>query len=93
MAKIITDRRVYLDADGALVEHGDPTAAVLWSSAGREVDAEAADQVGYEPSTQTTTTDDAPEPDDPGSCPVNGCDYVGTARGLAIHTGAAHKGS
>lgn len=39
--------------------------------------------------TKTTKTDDKGGSDDV-ECPVDGCDYSGTERGLKIHTGQQH---
>lgn len=42
------DRRLFLAADGkTLVEDGDPSAAFLWSSAGKQVSDAEAERVGY----------------------------------------------
>lgn len=62
MSRIIVDRRLYLDADGELVEHGDPTAVRLWAGEGREVSSDDAAAVGYQPADETP--EDVAEPDD-----------------------------
>lgn len=41
------DRKLWLDAEGNLVEDGDPDAAILWHTPGDEITDEEADAVGY----------------------------------------------
>lgn len=49
MPKIVVDRRLWLDADGRVVEDGDPAAAFLWAVEGRQKLQAEADRVGYKP--------------------------------------------
>jgi hypothetical protein len=45
---VAVDRRLWLDAEGKLVEDGDPAAAVLFSAGpGDEVDPDVAKRAGY----------------------------------------------
>lgn len=47
MAKYVTDRRLYLDASRSrVVEEGDPAAAFLLASAGKELDAATVERYG-----------------------------------------------
>lgn len=59
MPRIISDRRLWLNTDGDLVEDGDPSAAFLWAGEGAEVDAGEAERLGYQPA-----DDVEPEPED-----------------------------
>jgi len=52
---VTVDRRLWLDADGNLVEDGDPAAAFLWAGKGREVRKADADEAGYKPKTKKRT--------------------------------------
>lgn len=62
-SKITVDRRLWLTADGKLVEDGDPKAAFLWAGEGREVRADEAERLGYRPS-RTKAQPPAEEPAD-----------------------------
>ena len=85
------DRRLYLTDDGELVEHGDPAAAYLWAHEGKQVPSHEAEQVGYVPADTADDDKTPPEPSDGKvACPEEGCDYVGSERGLKIHTGQKH---
>ena len=90
MSKITVDRRLWLTADkDALVEDGDPQAAFLWAVEGREMPKNEADRLGYKPARKshqkdTEKPDEAPA-EEQVECPVDGCDYVGTERGLKVH--------
>lgn len=102
MSKVTVDRRLWLAADReTLVEDGDPRATFLWAAAaGREVPADEAERVGYAPASGESAQDETdhpepepdvePLPDGHVACPIDGCDYSGTRRGLKIHTGQVH---
>lgn len=49
MAKdsVTADRRLYLAADGSLVEAGDPEAATLYATEGQEIPKDEAERLGY----------------------------------------------
>lgn len=49
---VTVDRRLFLSAEGELVEEGDPRAAFLWAGEGTEVDDDEAKRVGYKPATK-----------------------------------------
>lgn len=49
MADVTADRRLYLDADGALVEEGDPGATSLWCNEGDVITDADAEAFGYKP--------------------------------------------
>lgn len=86
---VTVDRRLWLTRDEELVEDGDESAFRLWATKGQRVSDEEAERVGYK-------AKGAPEnkmagaPDDKVACPVEGCDYEGTERGLKIHTARSH---
>lgn len=94
--KITADRRLWLTADGdELVEDGDSRAATLWAIEGREVLADEADRLGYEPRPRDERSDhQADEEDEPTSedededadnvCPICGFEAKNAA-GLAAH--------
>lgn len=44
---VTVDRRLWLDAEGNLVEDGDPKAAFLWGTKGTEVTDDEAERRGY----------------------------------------------
>lgn len=46
---VTVDRRLFLTADGELVEDGDPRGTFLWAGEGTDVDEDEAKRVGYKP--------------------------------------------
>lgn len=99
VAKVTVDRRLWLDADGKVVEDGDPAAQFLWAAAGRQVPADEAERVGYRPvsagrrtastappdGSESEASSDYAEPvEDATVC--GGCGFQAkNARGLAAH--------
>lgn len=80
VSKITADRRLWLTADGELVEDGDSRAAFLWAVEGREVSAEEAKRLGYKPAKASMDADEETV------CDVDGCDFVAKSpAGLAAH--------
>jgi hypothetical protein len=57
----ISDRRLYLDKDGNVVEHDDPTAATLLVGEGCELPDELAKQYGLVGKAPAKAVDAAPE--------------------------------
>lgn len=93
VSKVTVDRRLWLTEDGeTLVEDGDPQAAFLWAVEGREVPADEAERVGYKPTRKSRQKAVDTPSDGQVACPVDGCDYVGTERGLKIHAHSHDEG-
>lgn len=88
MADVTVDRRLYTDADGNLVEDGDPSAAFLWAAEGAEVTEEEAERVGFkakkQPKNKAVTAPKSDKSDDTHVCDVCGFEAK-TAGGLGAH--------